>query len=86
MWEGGGHLERNERFVSYESGHYVLVGEYGMGRYVLSAGDVVELYTRDRFQPVRVEHGGYRGWYYVTADGQQARFALGMKARLIASH
>ena len=79
-------MERNERFVSYESGHYILVGEYGMGRYVLSAGDVVELYTQDRFQPVRVEHGGYRGWYYITADGQRARFALGMKARLIASH
>ena len=79
-------MERNERFVSYESGRYVLVGEYGMGRYVLSAGDVVELYTQDRFQPVRVENGGYRGWYYVTADGQRARFALGMKARLMASH
>ena len=71
--------------MAFESGRVVLIGEYGMGRYVLAAGDVVELYTQGRFQPVRVESGGYRGWYYVTADGQRARFALGMKARLMAS-
>jgi len=75
-------LESNERYVSYESGHYVLVGEYGMGIYMLTAGDVIRLYIQGRFQPVRVESGGYRGWYYVTADGQWGRFAFGMKARL----
>ena len=79
-------MERKERVVGFESGRYVLIGERGMGTYILSAGDVFELYIRGDFQPVRVESGGYHGWYYVTADGQPARFALGMRARLLPLH
>jgi hypothetical protein len=75
-------LESNERWVAYEDGHYILVGRYGMGRYILSAGDTLELLIQGRFQPVWVANGEYHGWYYVTADGQRARFALGMRARL----
>ncbi len=75
-------MEPNERFVNFERGRYVLSSAQG-GSYILGAGDVIELYQFGRFEPVRVEHGGYRGWYYVTAAGRCARFALGMRARLL---
>jgi hypothetical protein len=75
-------LESNERLVAYEDGHYILVGRYGMGRYILTAGDTLELFHQARFQQVWVVRGEYHGWYYVTAEGQRARFALGMRARL----
>ena len=83
MLRGGGDIEPNDRFVNFENGRYVLTGERGMGTYILSAGDVFELDIQGQFQPVRVASGGYNGWYYVTADGQPARFALGMRARLL---
>jgi len=76
-------MEVNERLVSFEMGRYVLVGERGQGIYVLTAGDVIELHVRGQFYPVRVASGGYRGWYYVMADGQRERFAVGMLARLL---
>jgi hypothetical protein len=75
-------MQSHERIVAFEAGRVVLVGEFGMGRYLLTAGDVVELSLQGHFQPVRVESGGYRGWYYVMADGQRGRFAVGMRARL----
>lgn len=76
-------MEPNERYVNFERGRYVLSSAHGAGTYVLSAGDVIELYQFGRFEPVRVEHGGYCGWYYVTAYGRRARFALGMRARVL---
>ncbi len=76
-------MDPKERVVGFESGRFVLIGERGMGTYILSAGDVFELDIQGQFQPVRVASGGYNGWYYVTADGQPARFALGMRARLL---
>lgn len=76
-------MEANERLVGFEAGRYVLVGEYGKGVYVLAAGDVIELFVRGQFHPVRVASGGYRGWYYVMADGQRERFAVGVLARLL---
>ena len=81
-------MESKARFVSYEAGRYVLIGEYGMGTYVLTAGDVLELLISGRWQRAYVASGGYRGWYYITADGQSERFAVGMWARLVrlASH
>jgi len=76
-------MEANERLVSFEAGRFVLVGKRGMGTYALDAGDVIELFVRWQFHPVRVVSGGYRGWYYVMADGQRERFAVGMLARLL---
>jgi hypothetical protein len=76
-------MEPNERYVGFEAGRYVLVGQRGMGTYILTAGDVIELFIQGRYQPVRVASGGYRGWYYITADGQRARLAISMQARLL---
>jgi hypothetical protein len=76
-------MESNGGYVSCNLGRYVLAGRQGVDDHVLAAGDVLELSTSGRCQAVRVASGGYRGWYYVTADGQRGRFALGMKARLV---
>jgi predicted DNA-binding transcriptional regulator AlpA len=43
---------------------------------VLTAGDVLALAISGQYQQVRVAHGGYRGWYFVTARGSRGRFAL----------
>jgi hypothetical protein len=80
-----GHLESNEGSIGYNGDHYVLVGRERTEDHVLVAGDVLALAVNGRHQACRVAHGRYRGWYYVTDDGQRARFALCMKARLLAS-
>lgn len=63
----------------------MLIGRQGSEEQVLDAGDVLELGESGRRQAVRVASGGYRGWYYVTDNGQRARFALCIQARLLAS-
>lgn len=75
-------MESSEGFIAYDGCHFVLVGRPGHDDCVLSVGDVLELCVGGRFQSVRVASGGYRGWYYVLADGRRGRFALGMQARL----
>jgi hypothetical protein len=83
--EGAGQLASNEGVIGYDGEHYVLLGrQVGMEEHVLVAGDVLELGGNGR-HAVRVASGGYRGWYYITADGQQTRFALCMQARLLTS-
>jgi len=79
-------MESSEGHISYNADRYALVGRQGLDDHVLSVGDVLELSANGRRQAVRVASGGYQGWYYETADGQRARFALCMKARLMASH
>jgi hypothetical protein len=76
-------MELSEGYISHNADHYVLAGRQGLDDYVLSVGDVLELSTNGRRQAVRVASGGYCGWYYITADGQRARFALCMKACLV---
>jgi len=76
-------MELSEGYISHNADRYVLAGRQGLDDYVLSVGDVLELSTNGRRQAVRVASGGYRGWYYITADGQRARFALCMKACLV---
>ena len=74
-------MESSEGFIGYDGCHFVLAGRQGRDDCVLSAGDVIELFVGGRFQRVRVASGGYRGWYFVLANGQRGRFALGMQAR-----
>jgi len=74
-------METTERWVHFEDGRVVLAATSSEGSQVLNAGDEIELLMGGRFQPIEVCHGGSRGWYYVTADGQPARFAVGMLAR-----
>ena len=74
-------MESSEGFIGYDGCHFVLVGRQGHDECVLAADAVLELYISGRFQPVRVASGGYRGWYFVLANGQRGRFALGMQAR-----
>jgi len=78
-------LESNEGSIGYNGDHYVLVGRVRTEDHVLVAGDVLALAVNGRRQACRVAHGGYRGWYYVTDNGRRARFALCMKACLLAS-
>ncbi len=81
-----GQLASNEGVIGDNGEHYVLVRrQEGMEEQVLVADDVLELVANGGWQAVRVASGGYRGWYYITADGQRARFALCMQARLLAS-
>ena len=75
-------MESSEGFIGSDGCHFVLMGRPGHDDCALSAGAVLEVYINGRFQPVRVVSGGYRGWYYVLADGRRGRFALGMQARL----
>ncbi len=74
-------MEPDKGFIGYDGCQFVLAGRPGHDDRVLSAGDVIELFVDGCFQPVRIASGGYRGWYFVLADGRRARFALGMQAR-----
>ena len=78
-------MESNEGSIGYNGDHYVLVGRESRENHVLVAGDILALSVNGRHQACRVAHGGYCGWYYITDDRQRARFALCMKARLLAS-
>lgn len=82
--KGADRLALNEGIIGYDGEHYVLLGrQEGMEEQVLMAGDVLELGANGCRRVVRVASGGYRGWYYVTASGRRARFALCMQARLL---
>ena len=74
----------NEGLIGYSSGHFAVVGWRGDNDKVLQQGDTVELHLGSGWQAVAVKSGGYKGWYYVLPDGQRARFALSMRARLVA--
>ena len=76
--KGEDHLETRESFIAYDPAQraYTLVGSTGHANHVLTAGDVLALAISGQYQQVRVAHGGYRGWYFVTARGRRGRFAL----------
>jgi len=75
-------MESNEGYISYDRDRYILAGRQGLDDHLLAAGDVLELSISGWRQAVCVASGGYRGYFYVSADGLRARFALCMKARL----
>ena len=68
-----------EGYIGYGSEGYTVVNQQGHEVVTLRAGDTLELFIGKGWQRVQVESGGYKGWYYVTADGQPARFALAMQ-------
>ena len=74
-------MENMEHMVCYADSRFVLVASGSASSQVLCQGDTLEVFEYGRFQPVEVCSGGYRGWYYITADGRPARFALGMRAQ-----
>lgn len=71
----------HEGYIGYGSEGYTVVNQHGHEVMTLRAGDTLELFIGKGWQRVHVESGGYKGWYYVTADGQPARFALSMQIR-----
>ena len=72
-----------EGILGFASSHYVMIGQHGLNQHCFQAGDVFEVRRGDEWQAVRMESGGYKGWYLATADGQRVRPALCMKARLV---
>lgn len=70
-----------EQFVCYQDRRFTLAAAGSAGPRVLGQGDALEVFEYGRFQSVRVCSGGYGGWYYITAAGRPARFAIGMRAR-----
>lgn len=75
-------MESSEGYISHNADRYILAGRPGLDDYVLSVGDVLELAIGGGYQTVCVAGGGYHGWYYHTAGGERARFALCMRARV----
>ena len=72
-----------EGYIGYGSEGYTVVNQQGHEVVTLGVGDSLELFIGTAWQWVRVESGGYKGWYYVTADGQPARFAVAMQIEAI---
>jgi Domain of unknown function (DUF5348) len=70
-----------EGIVGYGLSHYMLITQQNVDQHCFHAGDVLEVRIGDEWQVVRMESGGYKGWYLVTAHGQRVRPALCMKAR-----
>jgi Domain of unknown function (DUF5348) len=71
-----------EGILGYALDHYLLIGQQNVDQHCFQAGDAFEVRIGDEWQAVRMESGGYKGWYLATADGQRVRPALCMKARL----
>ncbi len=71
----------HEGYIGYGSEGYTVVNQQGHEVVTLRAGDTLELFIGNGWQRVHVESGGYKGWYYVTADDQPARFAVAMQIR-----
>ncbi|MHB8598860.1 MAG: DUF5348 domain-containing protein [Ktedonobacteraceae bacterium] len=71
----------HEDYIGYGSEGYTIVNQQGHEVVTLRAGDTLELFIGKGWQRVQVESGGYKGWYYVAADGQPARFAVAMQIR-----
>ncbi len=75
--------EETRLFVGYDGGSYVLLGKQGQQVHQLVVGDVIEVQIGSTWHRARVESGGYKGFYYVTSQGQRGRFALCMQVRRI---
>ena len=71
----------HEGYIGYGSEGYTVVNQHGHEVVTLHVGDTLELLIGKGWQRVHVESGGYKGWYYVMANGQPARFAVSMQIR-----
>jgi hypothetical protein len=74
-------LEYETFLVSYQIDRYILIDVHNIGVRTFSVDDAFELFLDGRWQTVILKSGGYKGWYYVTASGERARLALGMRCR-----
>jgi len=73
--------ETSVTILNCVDGEYTLRNDKGEHVLTLSVGDSFELKLRGQWCRVRLESGGYKGRYYVTAAGERGRLALGMEAR-----
>jgi hypothetical protein len=77
--------EQQSLRIGHVGDAYVLLTPQGQQVRILAVGDAIEVQRGAVWCRVRVESGGYKGWYYVAADGHRARFALCMRVRLVES-
>jgi hypothetical protein len=74
--------ETHDIRISVVDGAYTLRDEKGVDVVTLSVGERFEVQLRGVWCQVRLESGGYKGQYYITADGECGRLAVSMQARL----
>src|SRR6266567_4610181 len=69
--------------ISAIAGEITLRGGTGQAVVTISVavGENFEVKLRGQWCRVRLESGGYKGRYYLTASGERGRLALGMEAR-----
>ena len=72
-----------ERVISWYQEQYVLLDRSRRWYRRLRVGQVVEMWTGERWQWMTVKSGGYRGRYMETAEGHRERLALCMRVRLV---
>ena len=73
--------ETNDIRISLVDGAYTLRDEKGVDVVTLTVGERFEVQLRGAWCQVHLESGGYQGRYYVTADDECGRLAVGMAAR-----
>ena len=73
--------ETSDIRISLVDGVYTLRDEKGVDVVTLSVGERFEVQLRGAWCQVHLESGGYKGRYYITADGERGRLAVGMPAR-----
>jgi hypothetical protein len=74
--------EVNKSVIGYSDGRYVVVDARGLVAAALAPGARFEMWMGGEWQAVSLHSGGYRGYYYVTSNGQRGRLALCMPVRL----
>jgi len=74
--------ETSGTIINYMDGEYTLCNNRGENVLTLSVGQSFELKLHDEWCRVRLESGGYKGRYYITAAGECGRLAVCMKARM----
>jgi hypothetical protein len=74
--------ETNEQRISLVDGAFTLRDKKGVDLVTLAVESQFEVQLRGGWYQVRLESGGYRGLYSVTADGERGRLAISMRARL----
>jgi hypothetical protein len=71
-----------EGILGFALGHFMLIGQHDVYQHSFQAGEEFEVRIGGEWKAVRMESGGYKGWYFVTADDQRVRPAVCMKARV----
>src|SRR5258708_28008487 len=61
---------------------FVVVDQSGRLVHELAHGDCLALWIGGIWQTAYVGSGGYKGWYYITEQGEWGRFALGMRVQV----